>query len=225
MTQPLGLTEPPGIAPTRAPRWHSHRSGDTGEVTGQTQGGDRAARLSLLRSSPSPLSPELAAERLGPRGHRSGMGEHARVRGHVCGQRGHVRRQRGLGGGQDEPAGRWSLTDEEVALALPAVPQAVDKRVPDLSLGTQSREGERPLGERGSRGGGSAACRIPPPTPPQIPPLTWMLTSSLHCFRVSRRSTSTLGITWGGARWGCRGGRGGAQSRRGTPRTAGQHPP
>lgn len=43
----------------------------------------------------------------------------------------------------------------------------------------------------------------PPQSPsragvPPAPPLTWMLTSSLHCLRVSRRSTSTLGTTWGG---------------------------
>lgn len=39
---------------------------------------------------------------------------------------------------------------------------------------------------------------IPPCAPPNLPfsPLTWMLTSSLHCLRVSRRSTSTLGTTW-----------------------------
>lgn len=34
------------------------------------------------------------------------------------------------------------------------------------------------------------------PPPPPFSPLTWMLTSSLHCLRVSRRSTSTLGTTW-----------------------------
>lgn len=35
------------------------------------------------------------------------------------------------------------------------------------------------------------------PAAPHAPALagTWMLTSSLHCFRVSRRSTSTLGTT------------------------------
>lgn len=56
----------------------------------------------------------------------------------------------------------------------------------------------------------------PPQSPsragvPPGPPLTWMLTSSLHCLRVSRRSTSTLGTTWGGealSRRGTRTGRG-----------------
>lgn len=62
----------------------------------------------------------------------------------MCRQWEHVHRQ--SRGGWGEPAGRWSLTDEEVALALPAVPKAMDKRVPDLSLGIQSGEGERPLG-------------------------------------------------------------------------------
>lgn len=126
----------------------------------------------------------------------------------------------GAGGGWGEPVGRWSLTDEEVALALPAVPQPVDKRVPDLSLGTQSREGERPPGVGGGPGGAgdpapatlpsqlwrppaipTATLTPPPPwvgVPPGPPNLTWMLTSSLHCLRVSRRSTSTLGTTCGG---------------------------
>lgn len=137
------------------------------------------------------------------------------VWGHVYRRQGHVRGRGGCG----KPMSRWSLTDEEVALALPAVPQAMDKRVPDLSLGTQSREGEQPLGWGA---GDLAPATLPPqsqqppaiptaapnlPPPPRAgvppgPPLTWMLTSSLHCLRVSRRSTSTLGTTLGGTR-GC----------------------
>lgn len=73
-----------------------------------------------------------------------------------------TRAQAERGGGRGEPAGRWSLTDEEVALALPAVPKAVDKRVPDLSLGIQSGEGERSLD------GGVPPC-APPPLPPSLP--------------------------------------------------------
>lgn len=154
-----------------------------------------------------------------------------RVRGHVCGRRGHVRGQ----GGRAEPAGRWSLTDEEVALALPAVPQPVDKRVPDLSLGTQKHKRVS-----GPRGWGPRFCHLPSaaPTASWCPrghpkplhglgsllgrPLTWMLTSSLHCLRVSRRSTSTLGTTWGGARHCQVGGQGQVGAPMG-PRS--QHPP
>lgn len=125
-------------------------------------------------SSPA-LSPHgQRAERAG----RGGGGNTCAGRENTCTGR--------EGGGRGEPAGRWSLTDEEVALALPAVPKAVDKRVPDLSLGIQSGEGERSLD------GGVPPCAPPPP----FSPLTWMLTSSLHCLRVSRRSTSTLGTTW-----------------------------
>lgn len=127
-------------------------------------------------SSPA-LSPHgQRAERAG----RGGGGNTCAGRENTCTGR--------EGGGRGEPAGRWSLTDEEVALALPAVPKAVDKRVPDLSLGIQSGEGERSLD------GGVPPCA--PPPPPPFSPLTWMLTSSLHCLRVSRRSTSTLGTTW-----------------------------
>lgn len=49
-----------------------------------------------------------------------------------------------------------------MALALPAVPKAMDKRVPDLSLGIQSGEGERPLGW-----GDPSLC---PPQPPLLSP-------------------------------------------------------
>lgn len=110
-----------------------------------------------------------------PAGQQAARGERARVQGHVCRQQGHVRGR----GGWGKPAGRWSLTDEEVALALPAVPQPVNKRVPDLSLGTQSREGEWPPG-RGARGGlgtlllppflCSLSGLLPSPWPPQTPP-------------------------------------------------------
>lgn len=68
-----------------------------------------------------------------PAGQRR-RGGSARVCGDTCAGGGDTCAGRG---GRGEPAGRWSLTDEEVALALPAVPQPVDKRVPDLSLGTQ----------------------------------------------------------------------------------------
>lgn len=81
------------------------------------------------RQPERPAGPGAAAG--GARSAGTIRGERA-VRGHVCGRRVHVR-------GQGGPAGRWSLTDEEVALALPAVPQPVHERVPDLSLGTQKR--------------------------------------------------------------------------------------
>lgn len=98
-------------------------------------------------SSPA-LSPHgQRAERAG----RGGGGNTCAGRENTCTGR--------EGGGRGEPAGRWSLTDEEVALALPAVPKAVDKRVPDLSLGIQSGEGERSLD------GG-----VPPCAPPLLSP-------------------------------------------------------
>lgn len=181
-----------------------------------------------------------------PTGQRAARGERARVRGHVCGRRGHVRwRGGGAGGGWGEPVGRWSLTDEEVALALPAVPQPVDKRVPDLSLGTQSREGERPPGVGGGPGGAGdpAPATLPsqlwrPPaiptatlTPPPMgwgPPWTPQPNLDADFFLALLEGVAAQHLHFGDDLWGGMRGRGrggGARAGGSTHGPQGQHPP
>lgn len=148
-----------------------------------------------------------------PTGQRAARGERARVRGHVCGRRGHVR---GQGGAGASPRADGHSLMKRWRWPCQLSPSPWTNGCLTCLWGQKHTESERPprVGGHGGLGTPLVPSSIrssrgvlmspwPPQSPsragvPPGPPLTWMLTSSLHCLRVSRRSTSTLGTTWGG---------------------------